>query len=184
VYEDLNGNNFHFWLSRCFWVVYQSAVELTNSNLLKLAKFAHHQGYSLAPDQASEVYQKILFIVQDAARTPAGVNWRGKQSQREEFEVQIKEIIQLANHPTNGIKGNQLEKKMVAANLPEDYITDAQELRRNHLKMIRSGGYLELNRREEIEAQARTTLLQLKTDLDTEDIPDSGLEFFKKCINK
>lgn len=179
-----NGNDIQFLLERCFCQEHQSEDVVRENCLLKLMRFAQAKGLHLAPDQAEETYRKVLVLVQDAAKIDYSINRQAKQITRIEFELQITDLITYANNPNSEGKGNRLRGKMADAQLPDDYFADAQELRRDYLKKSRRGGYLEITQRENIEAVARASLLELKTELDAGTIVDSGLLFHKACLDK
>lgn len=181
-FQSPNGNGLRFWLSKVLWEVRQSIDSVQDANMLRLMKFNHQHAFHLSPDQLSEVYIKVVQLASDAAWAKYKVDPNAKRVTKEVFVLRVLKFFERASNPIQGMKGGRLEQKMQAANLPEDYILAAQQQRIFYLRKLRqSSGYLEIDRRDEIEAHTSTVLLRLRNGLDTGQYKP-GSEFFKACL--
>lgn len=171
------------WLAGTRWEHCQSEDFLSTRCKLQLTNFAIANNRSLAPDQMSEVHNRVLQIVNEAARSQYSVDPKRKRIEREDFIVFVLESIDRQVNPHKAKKGETLERKMSAAGISPEHISNAQEQRRYYLMRMRSTGYLELNQRETVEARARQDFSRLLLELDTGDRPDEGLPFYKACLD-
>ena len=181
-FQSENGNDIKFWLSRATWEVKQSKEAIQDSNMLNILKFSFKNELFLAPDQWSEVYSKIIELVRKAAESSPIIHPISKRIDRVSFKQKLLKFLSISAHPILSGKGERLAQKMLLAGLPTDHFDHAQEQRRFYLRRVRMDGYLDLNRREEVEAQANRILVRLRVELDSGKYT-TGRDFFKACLD-
>ena len=184
IFKSPKGSDSSSWLSRTIWQVWHSTQNLENENLLKLQKVGHSLDIFLAIDQWNEMYRKILNKVQDAGNQKWESDSESKKIIKESFFLLIKELSENARHPGLERKGGErLSEKMKQAQIPADSIETAQEQRRWYRSQILSPGYMDLNKRQEIEMNAQAQLHQILSQLDAGKLSDTGVQFHSRCLD-
>jgi hypothetical protein len=179
-----NGTTVRDWLNRAYWEHFQSEEFLRLRCQKILHDFALLNDRFLASDQLTEVHNRVVQRTYDAARARNAINPERKRIQRSDFVSFVLESIDRQLHPQGAKKGEALERKMFEAKISPDHIANAQVQRRYYLTRMRAGGYLELDRRETIEARARQDFSRLLIELDTSTKTDNGPEFYKICLDR
>jgi Cap4 dsDNA endonuclease len=181
-YKSPNGNTPSFWLSRTKWEVCHSDESLKNANLLKLRKTGSNLSINLVEDQWDELYIKILQKVQDAGKAKWESNSEAKKIKKTDFLTLIKDLVNKAQNPAAGGKGEQLKEKMKYAQIPHETIEIAQRNRISYRRSVLNPGYMDLSKREEVEREILAHLNLLLSKLDAGKINDNGVEFHCQCL--
>jgi len=183
-YRTPNGSDITSCLSRTLWDVLYSIQSVKNDNLLKLRKFSSGLNVFLTEDQWDELYVKILVKVKEAGTAKWEIDPESKKFQRDRFLDEIKDLANLAQHPSIGGTGNKLQEKMLKAGIPEDVIQNAKEQRISYRSRTLSSSYMDLSKQKEVEMEVRANLQQLISELDSEKLQDNGVEFHSRCLTR
>jgi hypothetical protein len=183
TFRSANGNDHIFWTRNTYWDVRHAEDAIRNSNLLKLGKILSSNGISLAPDQADEIYAKLLKKVWDVSRVDPRVFPEEKRIKRIEFQSSLLRMANEAGLPTAGAT-EKLEAKMKLALLSADMIGGAVEQTRYYRGEQLRPKYLNLDSQRLVQAEVMALLQNLKSRLDNGELPDDGKEFHGLCLKE
>lgn len=181
---SVNGRGVKFWLSRALWEVRESESALKNHNMLLLDEIIWNEGVSLAPDQREAVYLKLLRRVQEASLADWSTRAQEKKLNRLELLTWIQKTIAETQHPVTVGGGNKLREKMEASGISEDSILSAFEQREFYRREFLNRNYLSLSDLHLVSAEVKAMLLELRTELDTGTIQESGDKFHERCLHR
>ena len=183
-YKTPNGSDTNSCLSRTLWEVRHDDKSVEDANIRKLTKVIAGFGVFLASDQLDELYAKILKKVRDTGKAKWEIDPELKKLKRQIFINWMKEKASLAQHPSTGGTGNQLQEKMLKAGIPEDVIQNAREQRMSYRSRTLSSSYMDLSKQKEVEMEVSANLQQLISELDSEILQDNGIEFHNRCLTR
>lgn len=183
-FQSANGNRADFWLSFTHWDIRHSVDAVVAANLIALERFVESDGLFLAQDQRKEIYIQLVGRASEAARTPVNSSTTdGKRFRREDLISWVRERAQVAQSPSLASPGMKLDEKLTKANL-QDRRETALEARTYYRKKSLNSGYLQLDAREDIEAEASGVLNRLLSALDAGVEADDGPSFHAACLTE
>jgi len=182
-FKSPKNNDCSHWLHNAYWDVRESREALRNANLLLLQQLVTEKiGEYLAPDQADKVYDKLLRKVHDAAAPEKRANPKEMIIKREELLEWLKTVVRQQLY--SGTIGNDtLKQKMGEASLSSTSISTAIDQRRRYRKERLSPIYLSLVDIERIESDVAAELHQAFSQLEAEEIDDTGPQFHYRCLD-
>jgi hypothetical protein len=182
-FQSYNGHDYTFWTERVFWDIRHASDSIHDSNLLKLGRILHAKGLSLAPDQADELYTKLLKKVWDASRADPRIEPLKKRIAREEFEKWLASVASEIGLPSAGAT-TKLHDKMHGASLAPDVIETAVEQIRHYRGEQLRPKYLRLDDQQLIQGEVTALLQRLKSRLDDGELADNGVRFHHLCLEE
>ncbi len=183
-FKSENGNGPDCWVYRTVWDEVHSLESIKNANISKLTKLVEEMGEILFSDQLEALYEKLLTMVLDAALT----RWRddpdAKKLKKVEFAQWFKQQHESTLYPSRAAGNELILDKMTKAQIPADAIDTANHLRRHYRRELLQPKYLNTSDRLSAEEEVRATLQDLRSQLDSNMIADSGIEFHNRCLQQ
>jgi hypothetical protein len=172
-----------YWLYNVYWDIRESREALRNANILLLYQLVlQKMGEYLAPDQAGKIYDKLLRKVHDAAAPEKQFNPNKKTIERSELFDWLTTTVKQQLSPS--VVGNDaLKQKMKDALISSTLISSAIDQRRRYRKERLSPTYLTLSDIGRIEGDIAANLLQLYSQIEAEEITDTGPQFHTRCLS-
>ncbi len=178
------GNDAAFWVANCLWDVRYNEQAICDSNLKRLLLLAVRRGTPLLPEPAEEVLNGLRAWVKNAG----DAKWRPDRAKKivardalcEWLERRIREL----NEGVGVVSGGKLLAKMQDAELPDDLIRLALDLRRDYGMMSRNSRYLELDEAEHLRQRVRSDVLSLRARYVAGQSTVSSAEFHALCLDR
>lgn len=183
-YVSINGRCCSFWVSVATWQELHSTESVKDRNVLELQRFVRNSGSVLFPDQAEELYNKLLFKVQEAAVAPHKASPDIKKFRRETTIAWLRMEIDNIEHPVAPGSGRTLREKMEKAGIPSDVIDNALRMRQQYRMEILTSQYQESNSRKAVDRGIAALLQLLLSKFDAGQLGDSGVAFHAHCLEK
>jgi len=171
------GRSASNWLAETMWEVCESEQSIIAQNRWYLQEHLEYRQEALFTDQLRELYDQVLFRVQQASFR----KWRdgadAKKFTNQEFETWLLEKVhQIKGHaPTKA--GLNLERKMSEALLPESAIENADDLRRAYRGRMLDPKYQQDSGLRNAELEVAATLQHLLSDLDAGNLTERDCNF-------
>lgn len=181
-FRSANGRCCKEWAGLCTWHVKHSAEDVRNANLIKLMRIAKQWGSILFPDQAEDIYNKLSFMVQNAARAKHADAPGAKRILRDLVIAWLRQEISRLEHPVAPGTGTVLKDKMRQAGIPDDVIENALEQRQHYRIDALTPHYQENNRRRTVERGVAAALHLMLGKFDAGQLGDSGVAFHTACL--
>lgn len=177
------GEDLNYWVKNCYWDKKPDSTEsLSFSNKILLEAVLKETGRSLFPDQRDELYQKLLALVSEASSCDLNIKKEGYKLKRDDIIKWIEETIYKLQNPTIGTEG--LENKMKIANILDDVIESAKNLRFKYLDERLNSDYIKPSDLSMLEAEIAAIMHIEKVKLDAGDIKFDGTQFHTHCLNR
>lgn len=183
-FRSPNGNDSAFWVDKAVWEVRHAQDAVEDRNHRTMAHFLEEEGIFLMEDQKTEVYASLLSKVWDAGRADFAKERDKKRIKRSDLADWFRRLATTLSHPAALGSGEAAERKMKDAELPEDVILAAHELRRSYRQEVLRPRYLALKDRQLLEGEVLAVLQRLKSQLDIGALPDSGIDFHHRCLEQ
>ena len=182
-FKSPKGNDCIHWLHNAHWDVKESPEAIKNKNIILLLQLVSNKfGEYLFPDQANKVYKKLLRKVHGASAPEKRSNPNEKIIKRDKLLEWLKTVVNQQLY--FGTIGNDtLRKKMGEASLSSTSISTAIDQRRRYRKERLSPTYLSLVDTERIESDVTAELHQAFSQLEAEEINDTGPQFHSRCLD-
>jgi hypothetical protein len=152
--------------------------ELDCDNKLRIQKFLEQLGFGHSVDLCDEAYSGLLLLVKKAAEHP----WTEREKRKirkDSLKARLRDVAD----PYPDVKTSErLAIKMQRAGLDETYIENAQTLARAFRHFFRKSQYIGTLNRGTVEAHMTKCLHDLRLELDSGQIKDTGLEFYSRCV--
>ncbi len=176
-----NGNGIAFWAERTVWEFQATATAVRNENLLKLERVLVAAGRFLAPDQRSELYDRLFRRVQEASLACGCTQKNAKRFAADELRTWLLEQAHAILNPAQAGTSTALEGKLAAAGADATSVEVAKEQRWRYLREARQSKYLSVDDRDFVEGEILARLHRLKTRLDAGELGDDGRQFHSRC---
>jgi hypothetical protein len=176
------GRSVSHWLADTVWEVAESEQAITDRNTWRLQEYLEKIGETLFTDQLQELYNQMLFRVQQASfpkwKDGAGL----KKLVRKNFEAWLIDTVNKVKGYAPTKAGTNLKRKMNAALLPESAIDNADMLRRAYRTRMLNPKYQQDEDLKSAELEVTAVMQHLLSELDAGYVADNGLEFHARCL--
>jgi hypothetical protein len=181
--QSPKGNGVAFWLENCAWEEAHDQATVHRRNLLRLVKLGIRDGFPLLPDIAETILLELLA----RAKAAGAARWipdRDKKiihrtSLRAWWEDRLRELAESAASTSGG----KLAKKMDEAELPDDLIRLAVELRRGYAASLRISQYMETEERDILQDRVRSAVISLRARLASDQLDVDAPGFHALCVD-
>lgn len=184
-FHSPNGRDFQYWLENTIWEVQGAQDDIRRSNLFELMIFINGVGDYIDTDQLETyIYEPLLKLVRDAAEARYAINRAKKRILKSELSQWIRTLIKKVVFGSSATSGKKMQDKMERANIAEDLIASAHDLRRRYRQEALQPKYLEPTDHELLQGEIDSLLLRLRAKLDAGEINDSGASFHNRCLEE
>ncbi|MGU3537363.1 dsDNA nuclease domain-containing protein [Methylobacterium sp. A54F] len=178
------GNDASYWLENCRWDERHDENSVRHQNIHGIIRLAQKEGRPILLDHAEVLLDELRIKVKAAA----DAKWDPDPSKkiisraalRLWWEGRVHELIEGAKI----IAGGKLATKMADANLPEDLIALAVELRRDYAAEKRSPRYLEVDDAARLQRRVQSEVLTLRARLVAGKLDLDGTAFHSHCLER
>lgn len=161
--QSKKGNGPDYWLSNCQWDVRSSCDSVINWNLVQLLRLSSREGQALLPDQADVLLQELRSM----AKESGDAKWDEEREKkiitreylREWWEARRQEMTEGAQIPSGG----KLRRKMEDAELPDEVIGLAINMRRGYAARVRTPTYMAEGTMDSLVDRVKSELMTLRT---------------------
>lgn len=176
------GHAVTYWIENCFWEERQSEAVNRKENLLRVIKLSVKDDRIVLPEQA----EIVLGELRARAKAAGDAKWAsGKQNKiierttlRQWWETRLKELREGAGT----VSGGKLADKMDRAQLPDQMIGLARELRRDYSSMSRVSRYSSPEDDNELRFKVKARVQSLQSALICGEIDANGAQFHNLCL--
>jgi hypothetical protein len=166
-----------YWLSRTLWQTY-SDNELDCENKLSIQRLLEVLNFTVSSEMCAEVYQSLLSMVKVAAES----RWCEREKRKIRRESLKSRLRDTADPFPTASYSERLALKMERAGLDETYIENAITLARRFRDFFRNSQYVAGFNRVALEATITKLIQDLRLDLDSGKINDTGIAFYARCV--
>jgi len=178
------GHGSVYWLSNCMWEVRASRESVATDNHLRILKLSSRGCFPLLLDQGKVLLDELRTRVKEASLA----RWEPDRDKKiitrddllEWWDRRSQEMSEGVKSPSGG----KLRVKMEDADLPDEIIKLAQELRRDYAARVRTTTYMEPGEREQLVGQVKSTLMSLRSRFVAGDLDVNGNGFHALCVSK
>jgi hypothetical protein len=177
------GNGIDYWLENCLWQVCHDEDSIRAANLLKIMRLAADQGTVLLPEQAETIADELRLRAYDAGRA----FWIPDKAKKIISRTQLlswwnARLISISDSAF--VSGGKLRGKMTDAELPEDQIRMALELRRDYAILVRTPRYMSETDVAKLQRRVKSELASLRAGQMAGQLAADGATFHSVCIQK
>lgn len=177
-----NGKSIAEWVKLCWWEKKaDNEKDLVSSNKIALETALNFLGKPIYSDQRDEIYQKMLSYCQDYSTGDLSMHSDCYKVTRRNLIDWLTNTIDALYTPTAG--GKKLEEKLKKAkNVPEDYISNARQLKYDYLQKRLTNDFIQPSEMSDLEKLIHGELYKMKVALDNGDVDEE--QFHKLCMDK
>lgn len=170
------------WLADAIWDAGDSEDAIVAKNRWQLHEYLEACSEFLFPDQHTELYERLLRRVQQAAFPKWKDGGELKKLRRGPFQTWFEEALyQVKGYaPTRG--GVNVKRKMQDAQISGEQIQNADRLRREFRMRQTEPKYQQDDDAKSAEVEVVATLQHLLSDLDAGNLSDDGVRFHARCL--
>jgi Cap4 dsDNA endonuclease len=177
-------NGASYWLKHCLWDVRHSEQSLASSNFDRLLRFAHAEGKALLSEQVDALLDELRALAKEAG----AARWEPNRSNKIIFRDSLctwwtKRTIEILDG-AGAASGGKLRIKMRAANLGEDQVRMAVELRQEYAKFIRTSRYMEDEFAQRLQSRVKSELASLRARFVAGQIQLDPTAFYALCVER
>ncbi|WP_159460267.1 dsDNA nuclease domain-containing protein [Tistlia consotensis] len=176
------GNCTDYWITNCHWDVRHSEAAIKRENLLRLIKISNSEGRTLLFDQAELLLIELRRRAKAAGDAKPKSKWHEKiitqSTLRSWWEQRMEELVTGVSAPSGG----KLKRKMEDAELPQDLVALALDLRRRYAKSSRTSRYMEAELGETLRDRVEAEVLSLRSKLIAGELDLDGPSFHALCV--
>lgn len=177
------GNDCSFWLDNCHWDERNNVEAIRNHNQLRVFQISSTQNNTLLPDAIDSLLDDMRLWVKDAGAASWDPDRDKKIITREElltwWEQRVAELTS-----AGGASGGKLIRKMKDANLPQDVINLAVDLRRRYTKSLRTPRYAGDDNTEELLSRVRAEAISLRSRYTAGQLEVDAPTFHAMCLDR
>lgn len=182
--KSLKGNGAAFWIENCYWEERQTEATNRQGNLVRALKLSVKDGYPLLPEQA----EVLLLELRARAKAAGDAKWAsGKEDKiiershlREWWDGRLQQIAEGSSMASGG----KLAGKMNSAQLPEEMIQLAKELRRDYASVSRTSRYSPAEEYNALRSRVKARVQSLQSSLCLGDLNLNGVQFHDLCLKE
>lgn len=176
------GRSASHWLADAVWDGGDSEDAIIARNRWQLHEHLEACGEFLFPDQHTELYERLLRHVQQAAFPKWKDGAERKKLRREALQTWFQQTMYQIRGYTSTRAGINVERKMREAHLPDAQIQNAVRLRREFRMRQTEPKYQQDDDFRSAEIEVVATLQHLLSDLDAGNLADNGVAFHARCL--
>jgi hypothetical protein len=177
------GNDCAFWLANCHWDERHNEESVRDRNRLRVFQISTAEGNTLLP----EAIDVLLDDMRAWAKKAGAAHWVPERNKkiitREQlhawWEARVAELTS-----AGGASGGKLALKMKAANLPQDVINLAGELRRQYGKNLRTPRYADMEDTEDLLSRVSAEVLSLRSRYVAGQLDIDAPMFHTMCLDR
>lgn len=178
------GNGTDYWLENCEWQVCHDENSIRTGNLLRIMRLAAQHGIVLLPEQAETIADELRLWAYDAGRA----FWIPDKAKKIISRAQMvswwnAKLISISDGAAF-ISGGKLRDKMNDAELSEDQIRMALELRRDYALLVRTPRYMSETDVAKLQRRVKSELTSLRAGQMAGQLAPDGATFHSVCIQK
>lgn len=178
------GNGASYWLENCHWDQRHSEEAVRKDNLVRLMRLSMKEGRPLLLEPA----EVLLTEFRALAKAAGDAKWEpdhGKkiilrQTLRAWWEQHICELTDGAASASGG----KLAKKMEDAELPDELIELAIDMRRGYATASRTSRYLEPEEGERLQRRVQSEVMSLRARFVAGQLDLDGAGFHSLCLDR
>jgi hypothetical protein len=178
------GNGIDYWLEHCLWEVRHDEDSIRRTSLLKIMRLAAKQGIVLLPEQAETIEDGLRSLAYDAGRAFWIPDKAKKIISRTEMMSWWNARLISVSDGASFVSGGKLREKMDDAQLSEDQIRMALELRRDYALLVRTPHYMSENDVPALQRRVKSELASLRAAQIADQLGANGATFHSICIQK
>jgi Cap4 dsDNA endonuclease len=175
-------NGCGYWLENCLWEVRHDLKTVQKANTFRLFTLAEKAGQPLLLEQIDVLLTELRGWVKAAGDAKWIPDKTRKIVTRGEavgwWQKRLARLAQGGNTPSGGM----LAEKMKAANLPDQLIAMAVDLRLGYAAKVRTPTYMEPDVTEALQEQVKSTAQSLSADLAAGLLDLEGPQFHARCL--
>lgn len=177
-----SGMSGRAWLDSTRWLVAESCEAVQNANLLELDRLLYERGLLLGPEHRGELYKRILQKVHEAAAARWDTSPKAKKIICSDFDAWLGQAARDFAHPSTGTGGSRLARKMRRAELSNETILGAEELRLDYRRRSLEEDFIAPSPYSELVLDVRYSLHKELVALDAGEVEPGG-KFLVRCLN-
>lgn len=177
------GNDSGFWLNNCYWHEHPSEEVMRKLNHAHAFQISSAQNNPLLPEAIDAILDRMRAWVKMAG----GAKW---EPDRDKKIITRKYLIEWWNQRvaeltfSAGASGGKLILKMQAANLPQDVIHLAVDLRRRFTRTLRTPRYADNENTEELLGRVRAEAISLRSRYAAGQLNVDAPTFHSLCLDR
>lgn len=176
------GNGCKYWLDNCLWDVRYDLTAVKNENRRRLLQLSNLAGLPLLYEQIDQLLDEMRAWV----KTAGDAKWIPDKARKIIARAQILAWWQSKlREITDGnatASGGKLAAKMAAANLPDELVLLAVDLRREYAAEVRTPRYMQADSIGQMQAQVKSEALTLRSRFVAGELDLSGAAFHALCL--
>jgi hypothetical protein len=173
-----NGNDATYWLQNSRWnVIPEDTIQ--ELNCARLAKVLNAMGHPYDWDTVKNIYNHLRLLAKETAEY-GPIRWKEKSIARDALRQKVEQWL---NPYPNASSTEKLDLKLAQAGLDETCRQAAQEQRRYYMQKKRDPQYLGIEAASDVEIQVLGKLHELRSNLDSNRIVESGIKFHDRCLS-
>jgi hypothetical protein len=178
------GNRAPFWIKHCRWEERHSEVSVRNENILRLLKTGIAEGKMLLPENAELLIEDLRSWISKAGAArwepDRDIKIITRSQLREWWERRTREVIEGAASRSGG----KLAMKMQDANVTDELINLALDLRRDYAVVARTSRFLDLEGGNRLQARVKSELASLRAKFVSGQLALDGVGFHSYCLER
>ncbi len=182
--QSPKGNGPDYWLSHCHWEPRYEHQTVINDNQRRLFILASQAGCVLLIEHVTTLLDELRVM----AKTASDLKWTPHKLKKiitrstivTWWNAKLRAIIDGATQKSGG----KLVKKMGDAEISEEIIALAVELRRDYAALIRSPRYMENDDARDLQSRVKSDAMSLRTRLMSGTLVADGPNFHTMCVNQ
>lgn len=177
------GNDCTFWLDCCYWDERYDEKSIRDQNRFRIFQISSAQNNTLLPEPIDSLLDDMRVWVKEAG----AAKWEPDRDKKiitrdqltEWWEQQISELTS-----TGGASGGKLVRKMKAAQLPQDVIGLAVDLRRRYVRSRRTPRYADDDNTEELLSRVQAEVISLRSRYTAGQLEVDAQTFHTMCLDQ
>lgn len=178
------GNGCQYWLENCRWDVRYDLATAKNENRRRLLQLSNLAGLPLLYEQIDQLLDEMRAWTK-AAGDAKWVPDKAKKiiTRAEVLEWWQSKLAEIVAGKTEA-SGGKLATKMIAAELPDELVLLAVDLRREYAAEVRTPRYMQADGIHQMQARVKSEALTLRSRLVAGELDLSGPAFHALCLAK
>lgn len=177
------GNDSSFWLDNCHWDERHDEEAIRTSNRLSVFQISSAQNNTLLQDAIDSLLDDMRAWVKSAGAAKWAPDRDKKIITREQLiEWWDQRVAELTS--AGGASGGNLVRKMKAAQLPQDVINLAVDLRRRYTRSLRMPRYADNENTDELLSRVRAEAISLRSRYTAGQLDVDAPTFHSMCLDR
>lgn len=178
------GNCCDYWLDHCRWDVRHDHQTVRKDNMRRLLQLSVEAGAPLLIEQLEVILDELLAW----AKASGDAKWVPDRAKKIVARATVwawwmAKLADIADGRAVA-SGGKLVAKLQAANLPDEMIGLAVELRRDYAAAVRTSRYMEPERIERLQSRVKSEAMSLRSRYVAGQIAADGVGFHTLCLER